>query len=823
MDRLSRLVPHDLRAAARALATRPGYAFLATFTLALGIGGSVLVFSIVDAVAFAEMPYVGADNLAALYERSLVDPDIDRWPVSRANYLDWRATVTGFDALEAYEYASPLMSTASTALRPRGIRVTGGLFDVLGVRPTLGRGIDMADVKDAAAVVVISDGLWTRAFGRDADIVGREVTMDRELTRIVGVMPPEFQFPFASSIEVWRPLTITPEQAADRSSPDLFVVGRLTSGQELAGARDELDGVAAALRTEYPETNEDRGVTIVSMREDWLEWRRPALLIFAVAAALALTIGCINLAGLMLSRGLGRFDELSVRKALGASRGRVAAVVLGEGFLIATAGILAGGVLATAMLPVLLRVAPSGWGGTLLAGAAINLRAFMVAAAVGGGTVLVASLAPIMAAWQTDPIGAMRAGARSVGGRRQLVVRRGLVVVQTILAVFLLAQAGLLTRSMVRTYTYDVGFDYQNVLTARVLTDIDGPDNRLSFYRTLANELDALPGVRQAWLSTIPPLTGFGDPVTVTTDGSAPGAMTADAYNREIQYRGVDPDYFEHLDVPVVRGSLFDDSSVEGGERVGVVNQRFVEEVLAGKEAIGAAIRASLSFGGGLDGFDDPIRIVGVVGDTAEWGLWSQPPMVFVPTAQARKEGLMHVMLKTDVPPETLIEPLRATVWDLGNRLPLEEVAALADHHRELYGMHDFMLFIVTAFAGFAIVLAAVGLYGVIALQVAGRRRELSVRMALGATARSVLRKVLKEGLGLSILGSALAGLLVAALAPWVGASWMSNFLHGIHAFDPVSLAAASGLLVVTAAGASLMPARQASQVDPASALRGDT
>ena len=812
----------ELVAAARGLRSRPGYLLVTSLTLALGIGAAALVFTLVDAVAFAPVPYGSPQRLAALYERSLEDPEIDRWPVAPATYADWRR-MDGFAALAAYAYAAPVLTREESARRIRALRVTGNTFEVLDVAPARGRGISEEDVEGGAAVAVLSHGFWTGALGASEDVVGRDIVLDGTPTTVIGVMPAGFRFPYDRDIDVWIPLRLAPETAGDRTSPMLFVVGRLAAGTSLDEARAEAHTVARTLASQHPETHAKRGINVVTIREDWLEWRRPALLIFAAAVGVALIIALMNLAGLMLSRGLARRSELAVRSALGAGTFRIAWTLLAEGLLVAGVGAALGAALASGLLPVLAGAAPQNWAGPMLQEAGLNGRALGFIVVLAVGSAVVSSLAPLIYLLRGRLEDGLRQGGRSVGGRGHLRTRRGLVLAQTTLAVGLLTLAGVLGRSLLNALHQDVGLDFRDVLSARVplAPDVEDP---VAFYTRLEEELSALPQVQAVTMANIAPLSGGGMPAAVTTDGSEPSAaLDAETYHQDVQLRIVAPDFFQNLDIPLLRGRGFGPADVAGAEPVAIVNREFVRLFLAGEgDPLQARLRAALTFHDTPLALNEPRRIVGVVGDVAEWGIWLQPPIIYVPFHQLPAAGPMTLLLRSDASGPSLAEAIRDASWRLGNRWPVDRIQTLEAYQARLYDMNDFLTLLLGLFAAAAVLLAVTGLYAVISFQVTLRTRELAIRQALGATAGGVLRGVLREGLILTLLGVGLAGVAVLLAGHWLVSSWLGNFLVEMSGFDPLSFGVAATLLVLVATLASLVPARRAARVDPALSLQAE-
>ncbi len=364
-----------------------------------------------------------------------------------------------------------------------------------------------------------------------------------------------------------------------------------------------------------------------------------------------------------------------------------------------------------------------------------------------------------------------------------------------------------------------MGLDFRGVFTARVPLDPD-IEEPVSFYERLEEELSGLPQVEGVTLANIAPLSGGGMPAAVTTDGSDPGALDAENYNRDVQLRIVAPDFFQTLGIPLVMGRGFEAGDVAGAEPVAIVNGEFVRALLTNEtDPLAVRLRAALTFHETPPALRDPHRIVGVVGDVAEWGIWLQPPIIYVPFRQMPAAVPMTVLLRSDAPPASLAEVVRDASWRLGNRWPVDRTRTLEAYQASLYDMNDFMTLLISLFAALAALLAATGLYAVVNFQVGLRTRELALRQALGATTADLLRGVVREGLILALLGAGLAGVAVLLAGPWIASSWLGNFLVEVSGFDPLSFAVAAALLIVIAAVASLVPARRAASVNPAVSL----
>jgi predicted permease len=609
---------------------------------------------------------------------------------------------------------------------------------------------------------------------------------------------------------MWRPLRFTAAEATDRGTRSLMVLGQLRADRTQQQANDEMVAIAAALATTYPESNETWGNRVFGVREIYLENGRRTYAVLGGAVGLVLLIACVNLASLVLARGAARQTEMAVRMALGASRGRVVRLLLAEGTLVALLGAGVGLLIARWGLAAILPLAPS-WP-VVLRETTMTPRSFAFALTVAALALQLFSALPAVRLSRPRLGGALTGAART-GGSADFRFRRALVVGQMALAVILMVGAGLLVRSVVNIVGADPGYNYQDVVTARVL--MSGQDQGADVYfDDLLERAAALPGVTTAALVDSAPMDGSGDWVRVFIDGErrqAERALGAD-------YRRVSSAYFDLLGIERVAGRLFgaDDSD---GTPVAIVNTEFVRRFLTDREPLGTLITLAPAMGAVSTEQQRAWRVVGVVETVADWGPMSfTTPMIYVPHA-ADPTASMTVMLRTDAAAETLIAPLRDIVRDVGDS-PVDRVRTLSSYLHDSYEMQRFMLALLGAFAILAAFLAAIGLYGVMAYHVVQRRRELGVRLALGAASGDIARMVVRQGAGMALLAVVLGVAGAAPVARGMSSLYGGQLLVDMHWFDPTAFAVVPCVVLAFAILASWLPARRAARIDPVQALR---
>jgi len=801
----------DIRYALRALLRTPGFTAVALATLALGIGANTAIFSVVDAVLLKPLPYAESGRLVRVYQ-TLPSRGIDANGVSYPNYSDWAARVRSCEDLAAirlHDYT--LTERGEPALVVAGT-VTSNVFRLLRARPLLGRGLVVSDdAPGAAPVAVLTEKLWRQRFAGDASAIGKTVTLDRRLFTIVGVMPDAFTTPPEIPLaQLWTPLSQDPVFAdlrEKRAGHYLTVIGRLAPGRTAPQAQAELAGVSASLERQFPKENEGWGVRIVPLVESLVSGFRTALLVLLGAVALVFLIACANIANLLLARANARSREIAIRTALGASRARLARQFLTECLVLSLAGGALGVALAFAGMGALRRLLPA----DLPRAAEIALDARVLTFALAA-SVLGALAFGVVPALQSAPGGlpaALREGSSGSGesGRRRRL-RSTLVVAETALSFVLLVGAGLLARSFVRLRETPLGFDPSGVLSAGMSlprSQYDRPAQWIGFYSSLIDRVRAEPGVDSVAVALPLPLMGGGLNFAFQVEGrvepSGSGETTAN-------YTALSPDYFRVMRVPLVRGRLFTDADGADRPKVCIVSAELARLYFPHENPLGRRL---------VFGFTDSVarEIVGVVGDVKRDGLAvvSRPEM-YVPFVQD-PWWAAYLTVRTSADPALLEPAVRAHVRALDATLPIDDAQPMTRTVRDSAAQPRFRTTLLALFGAAALLLAALGIYGVVSYGVGRRTRELGIRVALGAQRGDVLRMILTEGLVLAAAGLAagLAGALVLT-------RYLASLLFEVGRLDPATYAAVAATLLAASLLAGFLPARRAMRVDPVTALR---
>jgi putative ABC transport system permease protein len=786
------------------LSRTPGFTIVAVLTLALGIGANTAIFSIVNTLLLKPLPYAAPERLVMVWQdmRARGGP-ADEWG-SPGNYADWSRAKTIFKDVAAIGGWRPTLTGGAEPEPIPGEQVSHEYFDVLGVPPAHGRTFRIDDdVPNAARVAIISDALWKRRFAGDPAVVGRSITLSGEPHEIIGILPPGFRPIVASQTgEIWRPLRINRANPS-RGAIIYRVIGRLQDGVPLERAQTEAGALAKQLEAAYPESNEKVTFNLQPLHDRVVGEIRPGLLALLGGVAFVLLIACANIANLLLARGSARGRELAVRVALGAARGRVVRQLLTESVLLAVAGGVAGVLLGSWVVDGLVAIAPAsaprvgeiGLDGTVL-GFAV-LITLLTGVLFGLAPALQSSRAQI-----TDSLKDGGRGSVSASGR---TLRRTLVIAEVALSLMLLTGGGLLVQTFLRLQAADLGFDPHNVLTGLVnppRTTYDTAAKHVAFYDQVYEKAKALPGVQKAALVSVLPLSGDSD-MSFEIEGRPPARSPSDT--PVTWYRLVTANYFDTIGMPIRRGRGFE--TREAAPSV-IVNESMAKKYFPGEEALGRRVR-----------FDDKqwFTIVGIVADARVRGAREAARIeTFIPFWQFPEPG-MNILLKTSGDPALLAAPLKQAVASIDRNVPVQGITTLSEMVGASIEQPRFFAFLSAAFAALALVLAAIGIYGVMAYVVAQRTTEIGVRMALGASQREVFGLVVGDGLKITALGIAIG--VGGSLAI---ARWLTTLLFGVRPGDPATLALTAAVLLVVAAAACYIPARRAARVDPMVALRAE-
>jgi putative ABC transport system permease protein len=806
-------VLQDLRYGLRLLAKSPGFTAVAVLTLALGIGANTAIFSVVDASFLARLPYSQPDRLLMVWENNSSHGSV-RNTVSPGNFLYWQENNTVFEQLAGFwDMRVNLTGNGSPEQIPAQA-VTPNLFPMLGVGAALGRPF-MAEEGQPGKdnVVLLSYGLWQRRFGGDPDVIGRKIALDGQVLTMVGVMPRGFQLFVrensltGESAELWEPIAFRP---ADRIPAGRFMmsIGRLKPGVSLAQARSQLNSLAANLATQYPAFDTGWGTTLVPLRDQFVNEIRQALLVLLGAVGLVLLIACANVADLLLGHASARSREVAIRASLGASRWRTARQFLTEGLLLAAIGGAAGVLLANWGTALLLALSPKG----LLDAQNVRLD-FRVLAATMALTVLTGilfGLAPALAATRTSPGESLKGGDRQFGGSaRANRVRNFLVEAEIALALVLLTGAGLLVKSFLRLQASPLGFDPRNLLTVKV--DLSGPTYamdaaRTVFFGELIARVKSLPGVESASANSFLPLTGSGAATEFNIEGR-PAPRPGDEPTTDV--RVIEPDYFRTMRIPLLRGRLFTAREAAEESHVVIISDAMARQFFPAEDPIGKRVTIDMKEK------NVPSEIVGVVGDIKLDGFASGPRAVAYWPHPELPVSSMSLVVRSASDPSQLAGSIRAMALSLDPDQPISDARTMDAWMADSLAQARFNTLLLGIFSGAALLLAVVGIYGVMAYSVTQRAHEMGIRMAVGAEPRDIFRLVVGQGMRLVLAGAALG--LVASL---MLTRLLASLLFGTAPTDPLTFAAVVLLLMGVALAACYIPARRAMRVDPVVPLR---
>jgi predicted permease len=825
----------DLRFALRSLAKSRGFAVAAVLTLALGIGAATAVYSLVDGVLLRPLPLPHPEQLVAVHTQGQ-EPGGGPWEsdTSYPDYLDWRARNHTFAGIAAVDLTSRLIALPNGvegAVLPMNF-VTWNYFDVLGVRPILGRNFAADEDEPGRRVAILGYDYWQRVFARDPKAIGSTIYVSDRAYTVVGVMPKGFVDPSAvyGIPQVWASFAYHPDanpDGKDRKQAIASIVGRLKSGVAAEQAAADLTAIQASLAQSYPEIRYRKGASVRSQVADMTGDVRPALLMLMAAVGAVLLIVCTNVAGLMLSRTMKRRGEMALRTALGASQWRVWRQLLMESLLLGLLGGFAGAALAYLLLHLMLPLVPGDI--PRVGEVAINGRVLCFTVAVSLACAVLSSLFPAWKLAAAQPIDAMREqGKGATAGRRAHGFQNGLVVVQTALGFALLLASGLLIRGFVNVRHADTGFNSEHLFTFDVpLTLTRYPyDKKIAFYNALLPKLAALPGVHSVSGGYPLPLWGWYHEVPLEIDGRpAPPDQPL-----TVRVGQAEPGFFETLGVPLLRGRAFTAADNDAkAPYVAIVNRAFAKRYFPNENPIGRHLRADLSEEANdrsaIDAKVDAQReIVGVVGDTPQDSAIDPPePLAVFPYAQAPTFMRPRVVMRVAADPMSYEKSAEAAVKSIDPLLFLIDQGSVAAHIDDLSGSQRFETALVSAFAAMALVLTALGLYATLAAMVAGRTREIALRMALGSDRGGVALLVIGRATGLLFTGLALGGAAMLFASRLVASSqWARALLFGVSWFEPKTYAAILLVLAGVALLACLTPTLRAMRVDPMRALRDE-
>jgi predicted permease len=810
-----------IRFGIRSLLKQPAYTLVAVLTLAVGIGANTAIFSVINAALLRPLPFKDANKIVYVWE-SNPKTGLDRGIASPPDFADWREQSHVFQQLSAWRTWFYTIGGGSEPEQVWGVRTSANFFQLLGVAPVRGRAfLPEEEQPGHDRVVMLSYGLWTRRFGANQNLIGQTVPIDDQPFTVIGILPPDFNlFGTGRPYDLWMPYTFARSDSR-RDDYSLIVFGRLNPDVTLDQAQTEMSAIAQRLGSEYPATNQDRGARVVTLHENQASRLRPALLLLLAAVAFVWLMACANVANLLLARATRQRKELAIRLALGAGRVRLIRQLLTESMLLAIAGGVLGLLLAFWGLDLLIAFLPStgvdeiphsGWIG-------IDSSVFCFALLLSILTSVVFGLAPAFQLSKQDLNQTLKEGGRnsadSVPARR---LRRLLVVTEVAMATVLLLGAGLMMRSFAKLLGADPGFNPENVLTMQVwLSDsrYNDPSRVADFYSQMLQRIKAASQVEAASAINFLPLSGWGDSVGFAMDQNATGIRKADLV---AQYRVIDPDYFRTMGIPLLQGRAFDNRDRNEAQGVALINQAMARRFWTGENPVGRRIQPA------FPQTKTPWRpassntwltVVGVVGDIRESNLADEPaPEFYLPYLQ-NPSALMRLVVRGSAEPGSLIAAVRHEVSAVDRAQPLTEIKTLTQLISETMLRRRFNTALLAIFAAMALILASVGIYGVLSYSVTERTREIGIRMALGGQLTDVRKLVVGSGMML-----ALAGVGIGLAGAFAVTRLMTTLLYGVSPTDPFTFLVVSLILLGVAFLACYIPARRATKIDPLVALR---
>jgi predicted permease len=806
---------NDLRCAWRAMRKNPGFSAIAVATLAFGIGANTAIFSVVDGILIRPLGYGDESRLIAIHE---VVPKFSQFaprvPVNAMHFLEWRKRVEAFESIAMIGGMKLNLTGSGEPERLTAARVTPSLFPMLGARTQFGRTfLDEEDQPGRDDIVLLSDSLWRRRFASDPSVLGRKIQLDGRPYEVVGVLSPLFHFPKLSQLyamniteeqpELWKPFGLKPDELEVIGDFNYACIARLRPNVSLDQALAQLNAAQAYLASQVPEKIE-LFAAMVPLQEQITSRSRRGLQLMLFAVGTVLLIGCVNIANLLLGRANSRRLELAIRSALGAGIRQILPQMLAESFLLAAIGGALGVVVAYAGLRLILARAPVDL--PRLDEVHLDFRVLLFAIAISGVAGVLCGLLPAWRFARTQPLAIMKSGTRSTEGRATGRLRSALIGVEVGLSTLCLIAAGLLLRSFVNLFEVDKGFATERVVTLNLnLPSTRYPDQpeRIRFMKSLRDSVRTLPGVQSAGISNILPLGGEGGNNLLSLEGTTvpfPERPVADI-------RGVNPEYFQTLNIPLLRGGIF--TETDGERKLALVSALTAERLWPGQDPLGKRFRIG-----------DPngpfVEVSGVVGDVRGVALDKQPSMtVYVPYWQRRTWGGPALVVKTSVDPLSLSSSIRSAVRRIDSELPVPGFQTMDQVVDESVAQRRFQMNLIVIFALTALVLASLGIYGVVSYSVVLRTNEMGIRMAVGAGGADILKMILRQAMmpvAVGISGGLIVSLVVGRL--------LAGLLYGVAPVDTVTIGSVILILTGVAALASFVPARRASRVDPVIALR---
>jgi predicted permease len=799
------LAGQDIRYGLRQLRRNPAFSAVAIATLALSVGGLTAIFSAFDTVLLRPLPYADADRLVMVWDDMSKAEGDSTFVSTPAEWIEWRRLNTVFTDLACSQPGDAILSGAGEPEEVRARKVTWNLWSVLGVQPALGRVFTEDEDDKGARVIVISHGLWQRRFGGASDVVGRTISVNDEAYEVVGVMPRSFYFMPSRDIDIWMPASFPPGMRRNFTWHDAQIVARLKPGVALEHARQAMG--ALSLQVTAKDFRGPHSVTIIPLREEMAGKTRAALIVLLWASAALLLIACVNLANLLLSRGEVRGREIAVRAALGAWRGRLIAQFLTEGLVLAALGAVAGLAIAVPAMRFLEQIVPETMGSAHLT---LDWRVLAFATLASVAAALAFGLVPAWRGSRVSPQDGLRDGGRGTAGARSHWFQHSLIVVETALAVALLTCGGLLLQTFQHLWNTDLGISTERLLTFETpLVRYKDFDRRVAFVNAELEKVRAIPGVTHAEAISRIPLTETGSSRFYLLAGQSRDR----ASDQIAMTRVVSPGYFTAVGARLREGRFFETSDRKSGSPVAVVNESFANRNYPGRSPLGERLKFERL---GEQGYW--YTIVGVVKEIRERGVAEDPrPAIYRVHEQADQTNDLPsgIVVRTAVEPASIVSAVRQAIWSVDNNQPLARIRTMEDIVDRQLSTATQSTALLGAFAVLALLLASIGIYGVLSYAVRQRTNEIGVRMVLGATSREILLSFGRRGLGLTLCGLAIGHVLAA-----IASRLLTTLLYGFRPDYVAAVAAVSLILAAVATLACVIPARRASLVDPMIALR---
>ena len=795
---------NDVRLTIRALLKSPGLAVIAVLTFALGIGANTAIFSVIYAVLLRATPYPNADRLVRIHERGPLGPAMS---VSPLNFEDWKRATTSFERMSLFRPDEYTIGAIDPPIRALGAQVSADLFPMLGASAERGRVFTQAeDGPGSAPTVVIAHGFWQQRFGADPNIVGRTLQLDRRPYTVIGIMPASFDFP--EHLQFWIPAGLSYDAWTKRPRSNHFMdaVGLIKPGITLARAQSDLQAIAADLARQYPTTNEGFGVALTNLHEDTVTNVRPALMALLAGVGFVLLIACANVANLLLARALQRKKDLAIRIALGASRGRIIRQMLGESVILALAGGALGIGFAVWSVDFLTRLVQETLPHARFIRINLAVLAFTCAAALLTG--VLAGLAPMWQSFKTDLTSALKdTGRATTSGVERQRMRGALVVAEISLSFVLLIGAGLMVRTFVRLAAVDLGFQTGHLLTLKISL----PDEKYPVDSVLRRIRD-VPGIQNVGLANPMPLTNDGWQDIFVQPGEPRRTMGDVSWTH---MTSISPGYIEAMRIPLLSGRLFDERDGEPGREAAIVDEKFVQRYWPHDNPLGKRIKNDFS----ADSKTPWMTVVGVVGHIKNSGpeqSWARDPLAetYIPYKQD-PFSVWTVTARTEGDPAAMTMAVEDAIRSMDRGIPISDVRTMNQLVAQSLAYRRFSMLLLGIFAAIGLILALVGVYGVISYSVTQRLHEIGVRMALGAARRDVFKLVLGNVVKLAGIGLA-AGFVLSLLV----SRWLAQVAVGVSSTDPETFMSVFVLLAIAALAAGYIPARRATLIDPATALR---